>query len=63
MKRRRRKRKQKILTGITYAEGIVMFLAMGAMESSNILIPILVELQAMAWLVLFFWANPNWGKK
>ena len=60
MKRRRRKRK--ILTGITYAEGVILFMTIGAMDSPNPTIPIIILLQAMAWLGLFFWANPNWGQ-
>ena len=61
MKRRKHRRlRRKILTGITYFEVLVMFLAMSGMDSPDLTAPIVMFLQAMAWLAIFFTANPDW---
>ena len=57
---KRRKRKRKVLTVITYVELIIMFLAMSGMDSPDLTVPIVMFLQAMAWLAIFFTANPDW---
>lgn len=56
-----RKLKRSILLGITYTEMLVAVLAMAAMDSPDPTIPIIVLLQAIAWIGLFIKANPAWA--
>ena len=49
--------KNAILKGITGTEIMLMILAASAMDSANVIIPVVVILQAAAWLALFALAN------
>lgn len=58
-----KKLKRSILLGITYTEMIVAVLAMAAMDSPDLTFPGIVLTQAVAWIVLFVKANPEWASK
>ena len=58
-----KKLKRSILLGITYTEMIVAVLAMAAMDSPDLTVPGIVLTQAVAWIVLFVKANPEWASK
>lgn len=51
--------KKAILMGITGIEVIVMVLAVSAMDSEHILVPVIALLQAVVWIALFAAANPE----
>lgn len=45
--------KKKILLAVTYTEAIIAILAMSAMDSPDLTIPVILLAQAAAWLGLF----------
>ena len=51
--------KRKILTIITDAEMVIAMIMVTAMDSPDPRIPTILLLQAMGWLALFCWVNPD----
>ena len=61
MKQRKHRRlRRKVLTVITYAETVTLFLAASGMDSPDLTVPVILALQAITWLTIFFTVNPNW---
>lgn len=51
--------KRKFLTGITEAEMMIAMITATALDSPDPRIPTILLLQAMGWLALFCWVNPD----